>query len=197
MSERAGSSVRREFPDLVVDTHDDHGDDTITVKREGLLQVLEYLRDDPVLDFKMPLDVTCVDRKGLGEPQKGGNDPMHPRLTTHTEQRLGDSAGPRFEVVYHIRSVTRGALVRVKALVEEDDAVLPSATGLFKGFDWFERETFDMFGVRFEGHHNMKRILLYPEFEGHPLRKDYPRKGYQPRIDMPDIGGDRVPGSEE
>jgi NADH-quinone oxidoreductase subunit C len=90
-----------------------------------------------------------------------------------------------------------GALVRLKVPVREDDCVVPTATGVFKGFDWFEREVFDMFGVRFDGHPNLRRILNYPEFVGHPLRKDYPRRGHQPLIDMPRLEADPVPGLDD
>ncbi|MBM4397938.1 MAG: NADH-quinone oxidoreductase subunit D, partial [Deltaproteobacteria bacterium] len=142
-------------------------DDVKVVPREGLVGTLSRLRDS---GYRMPLDVTCVDRS-----------------------RLPGAEGPRFEVVYHLRSMPGGDAVRVKVPVEESDPVVPTATGVFKGLSWFEREVFDMFGVRFEGHPDMRRILLYPEFVGHPLRKDYPRRGYQPLMDMPRIDGEEVP----
>ncbi|MBL6975261.1 MAG: NADH-quinone oxidoreductase subunit C [Deltaproteobacteria bacterium] len=197
MSEWASDSVKKQFPDFVLETHRQHGDDTLLVSREGLVPILEFLRDDPALDFCMPLDVTCVDRIGLSEPPESETDPMNPMLATHTTPNLGECDGPRFEVVYHLRSLSRGAMIRVKVRVEEDDAVVPSGTAVLKGFNWFEREVYDMFGVRFSGHPDLRRMLLYPEFEGHPLRKDYPRKGYQPLMDMPNLDGDRVPGLEE
>ena len=197
MSDWASDRVRSRFPDLVVETHHQHGDDTIVLEREGLVPVLEFLRDDPSLDFKMPLDVTCVDRLAMADSPAHVNDPMHPMLETQTVPSLGRCEGPRFEVVYHLRSLSRGTLVRVKVQVDEEDPVMPSGTTVLKGFEWFEREVFDMFGVRFEGHPDLRRILLYPEFVGHPLRKDYPRKGYQPLMDMPCLEGDKVTGLEE
>ncbi|NOZ00683.1 MAG: NADH-quinone oxidoreductase subunit C [Deltaproteobacteria bacterium] len=195
MTEFASDRVLKRFPEQVIETHRQHGDDTVVVKRDGLVEVLEFLRDE--MDFLMPIDVTCVDRLAMADPPEYESDPLHPMLTTQTVPSLGKLDGPRFEVVYHLRSLSRGALVRVKVPVDEDDPVVPSGTGVLKGFNWFEREVFDMFGIRFDGHPDLRRVLLYPEFEGHPLRKDYPRKGYQPRLDMPGLNGDKVPGIKE
>jgi len=196
MSELISEIVKKRFGDAVLETHQQHGDDTIVVKREALLDVLKFLRDE--LDFKMPLDCTCVDRLGLGEKPEGIEDPMNPLLTTpESRPTFGSGPKPRFEVVYHLRSLSRRMFVRVKVRVDEDDPVVPSATSLFKGFNWFEREVYDMFGIRFAGHKDLRRILLYPEFKGHPLRKDYPRRGYQPRIPMPRLKGDPVDIAED
>ena len=90
--------------------------------------------------------------------------------------------GPRFEVVYHLYSVAHNHRVRVKVPVEQDDPVVPTATGLWPIANWLEREVWDMFGIRFEGHPDLRRLLMYEEFEGHPLRKDYPINRRQPLI---------------
>ncbi len=94
----------------------------------------------------------------------------------------GREDGPRFEVVYHLLSVPHNHRLRVKVRVSEDDPVVPTASGLWPIADWFEREVWDMFGLRFAGHPNPKRLLLYEEFVGHPLRKDYPINRRQPLI---------------
>lgn len=194
MTDLVSERVRATFPHAVVETHQQHGDDTIVVRREALLDILRYLRDE--LDFRMPLDVTCVDRLAMGEKPRDYVEALNPPLTDPDPVPRGPGLKPRFEVVYHLRSLTRtrGQVIRVKVRVEEDDCWVPSAVGLFKGFDWFEREVFDMFGVRFEGHPDLRRILLYPEFQGYPLRKDYPRRGHQPRVPMPRLQGDEIPG---
>lgn len=195
MSDLVSDRVRARFPEAVIETHQQHGDDTVVVRREALLDVLRFLRDEPDLDFRMPLDVTCVDRLAMGVKPSEGVDALNPSLGDTDPVPRGSGLKPRFEVVYHLRSLTRpcGKVVRVKVRVEEDDPVVPSAVGLFKGFSWFEREVFDMFGIRFEGHPDLRRILLYPEFQGHPLRKDYPRRGHQPLVPMPRLRGDEVP----
>lgn len=162
--------IREKFPEAVLESSTVHGDESVTVRRESLQEVLGFLRDGP--GFDLPLDATAVDRLGLG-------------------------VTPRFVVVYHLRRLADGRLIRVRVPVPDDDASIPSAVGVFRGLDWAEREVWDLFGIRFDGHPDLRRILLYPEFVGHPLRKDYPIRGYQPLMDMPGLRGEPVPGREE
>lgn len=175
MSERVVKKLKERFGDKVLHTHAFRGDETVVLDRAALHDACDYLKNDPDLRFDMPIDVTAVDFLGFPEAR---NVPY----------------GGRFEVVYHLYSTEKKHRIRLKVPLEADDAVVDSVVGIWKGVDWFERETWDMFGVRFEGHPNLVRILLYEEFQGHPLRKDYPRRGYQPRIPMPRLRGDRVPG---
>lgn len=171
--------VALEFKPYVIAIHDQHGDETVIVKREALPKIFEFLKNDPEMAFEMLLDVTAVDCL------KMKNRP------------LGLPDGYRFFVVYHMRSLSKKHRLRVKVPLKEDDPVVPTAYYVWRGADWFERETFDMFGIRFEGHPDLRRILLYDEFKGYPLRKDYPLRGYQPRIPMPNLKGDPVPDIEE
>ena len=97
---------------------------------------------------------------------------------------------PRFEVVYHLFSVTNRQRIRLKVEVDESDCVVPSCIAVWPGVDWFEREAWDMYGIVFEGHPKLRRILLYEEFEGHPLRKDYPQRGYQPLMPLPTLASE-------
>lgn len=143
------------FPDAVRSTHAQHGDATVCVARERILDVLALLRDDASCGFEMLTDLTAVDY--LGEE-------------------------PRFEVVYHLYSVARNHRLRVKARVPADAPVIASACGLYASANWMEREAFDLYGIRFDGHPDLRRILLYDEFEGHPLRKDYPKTKRQPLV---------------
>ncbi len=161
MSQAVVEALQARFPEAIVSTHAWRGDETVVVRKEHLVEVCRFLKTDPEMDFKMPVDVCGVDYLGRKEP--------------------------RFEVVYHLYSVTKRHRIRLKVEVPEDDLEVPSVIGVWRGVDWFEREAFDMIGVRFTGHPNLKRVLLYPEFEGHPLRKDYPQRGYQPRIPMPTL----------
>jgi NADH-quinone oxidoreductase subunit C len=119
------------------------------------VDVLTCLRDTPGLDFEMLVDLTCVD--WLGE-------------------------NPRFEMVYHLYSVERNQRVRVKARVPEAAPEIDSVTGVYASANWMEREVFDLYGVRFRGHPDLRRILLYEGFDGHPLRKDYPKEKRQPLV---------------
>lgn len=151
------SQIQEVFKDKVVRIHADHGDETVIVRRDALIEILTYLKQNPVFDFNMLIDLTAVD--GLEMKWK-----------------------PRFETVYHLYSLSKNHRLRIKVQVDEKEAVLPSAVNLWPAANWFEREVWDMFGIRFEGHPNLKRILLYEEFQGHPLRKDYPVNKRQPLV---------------
>lgn len=123
---------------------------TVTVTLSGLLRVLEFLQSDTNCRFSSLTDITAVD---------------HPERPA------------RFDVVYQMLSMYRNQRIRVKVAVREDDLV-PTATGLFPGANWYEREIFDMFGIMFSGHPDLRRILTDYGFRGYPLRKDFPTTGY-------------------
>jgi NADH-quinone oxidoreductase subunit C len=125
------------------------------VKKEDILKICAFLKDDEALLYNFMMDLTAVDYLGRE---------------------------PRFEVVYHLYSLKYNQRVRIKARVSESDCTIDSIVSLWPGANWFEREAFDMYGVIFKGHPEMRRILLYEGFEGHPLRKDYPIKRRQPLI---------------
>jgi NADH-quinone oxidoreductase subunit C len=152
--------LRESFGDRILETHDFRGDHTAVVDRSAILDVLRFCRDDPALRFEILMDLTAVD------------DLKYP----------GREHGPRFEVVYHLYSLTHNHRLRLKVRVEEEDARVPSATPLWPAANWFEREVWDMFGIRFDGHPDLRRLLMYEEFQGHPLRKDYPVNKRQPLI---------------
>jgi NADH-quinone oxidoreductase subunit C len=145
------------FGDAVLATHADHGDATALVRSERVIDVLRFLRDDGECRFDMLADLTAVDHLGQGRK-------------------------PRFEVVYHLYSFPRNQRVRVKAGVSEGACEIASAVSLWPAADWLEREVWDMYGIRFAGHPDLRRLLLYEEFQGHPLRKDYPKEKRQPLV---------------
>ncbi|MET0485050.1 MAG: NADH-quinone oxidoreductase subunit C [Candidatus Rokuibacteriota bacterium] len=152
--------LRDRFAGAVVETHDHRGDHTAVVDRAGLVDVLRWCRDEPELRFDVLMDLTAVDY--LKYP--------------------GREDGPRFEVVYHLFSVGHNHRLRIKVRVDEDDAQVPTAVDLWPIANWLEREVWDMFGVRFAGHPDPRRLLMYEEFVGHALRKDYPINRRQPLI---------------
>jgi NADH-quinone oxidoreductase subunit C/D len=129
---------------------DFRGDLAITVKREAWVEAARLLRDHPELDFRLFLDLCGVD---------------------HLDQ---EDRQERFEVVLHLYSVSNEHHVRLKTPVPEAEPRLPTLTPLFKGANWFEREAWDLYGILFEGHPNLVRILTHESFVGHPMRKDYP-----------------------
>ncbi len=152
--------LRTRFPEGVVATHQLCGDDTAVVRRESLRSVAQHLRDEPDLAFNVLMDLTAVDylRYSSASPQA------------------------RFEVVYHFYSLEHNRRVRLKVPVEAQDLSVDSLTDLWPAANWFEREVWDMFGLRFLGHPGLTRLLMYEEFDGHPLRKDYPVNRRQPLI---------------
>ena len=152
--------LRDRFGAAIVDTHEFRGDTTAVVDRTMLVDALRFCRDEPALAFDMLTDLTAVDY--LKFP--------------------GREDGPRFEVVYHLYSLAHNHRLRLKVVVDEDDAVVPTAVPLWPIANWLEREVWDMFGVRFEGHPDPRRLLMYEQFVGHALRKDYPINRRQPLI---------------
>ena len=161
MSKKALDAVTQKFGSEVLDTHAQHGDETAVVKRDKLVALCEFLRDDASLAFDMLSDLTCVDY-------------------------LMQGRDPRFELVLHLYSTTQKHRLRIKVPLPEDDFRAPTLTGVWKSATWMEREAYDMYGIQFEGHPDLRRILLYPEFEGFPLRKDYPMAKRQPLYRRPD-----------
>jgi NADH-quinone oxidoreductase subunit C len=147
--------ILERFPGAVQATHADFGDATAQIERGSLEGIMRLLRDEPGLDFEMLSDVTAVD--WLGEE-------------------------PRFELVYHLYSLKHNQRVRIKSRVPESDPEIASLVPLWPSADWMEREVWDLYGIRFGGHPDLRRILLYEEFEGHPLRKDYPKEKRQPLV---------------
>ncbi|MGH3260900.1 MAG: NADH-quinone oxidoreductase subunit C [Trebonia sp.] len=138
-----------------------HGDEWARIRRDAWTAVATFLRDDPATKMEMFIDLTCVDRMGI---------------------RGGDPDAPRFDVVLHLYSVSLKHRVRLYCGAPEDDASVDTLVGVWAGADWFEREAYDLYGVRFKGHPDLRRILMYPEFVGHPLRKDYPKEKRQPLV---------------
>jgi NADH-quinone oxidoreductase subunit C len=150
-----GQAVTKALPDAVTSftvTPFAHGEPELTVhvKPETIIAVLTHLRDDPGCQFYAFIDITAVDW-----PQRE----------------------KRFDVVYHLLSPTQNARIRIKIEVGEDETVA-SATGVFLGANWFEREVYDLYGIVFTGHPDMRRILTDYGFDGHPLRKDFPMTGF-------------------
>ena len=152
--------LRDRFGGAVVDTQEYRGDTSAVVERAAVLDILRFCRDEPALTFDVLMDLTAADY--LKYP--------------------GREDGPRFEVVYLLHSLSHNHRIRLKVRVDEDEAVVPSAVDLWPIANWLEREVWDMFGVRFSGHPDLRRLLMYEEFVGHPLRKDYPINRRQPLI---------------
>jgi NADH-quinone oxidoreductase subunit C len=176
MSQEALERLGRKFPDDVLGTHGHLGDETAVVRRDALLPVCTWLKESPDMGFNMLVDLTVVDYLGMLPAARVDSPGM--------ERTTPGGIPPRLEVVYHLLSLGHGTRLRLKVGVEEADPWVPSVLPLWKSANWMEREAFDLYGVRFDGHPDLRRILLYDEFVGHPLRKDYPIRKRQPRIPL-------------
>jgi NADH-quinone oxidoreductase subunit C len=180
--------VKDRYPDAVTSSHCYRGDETIAVRREALLEVARFLKEDSALLMNLLVDVTAVDYSVFGKrPARGfftsSGVAVRPASQIPDAQPWPGPVGrSRFTVVYHFFSLSHKHRLRLIVALDEADPEVDSLTSLWAGANWLEREVWDMFGIRFRGHPDLRRILMYEEFEGHPLRKDYPVKKRQPLI---------------
>ena len=154
--------VKQAFPGAVLETHSQYGDETIVVDPGQWHAIAAFLKSSPAADMSMLTDLTAVDY-----PERD----------------------PRFEVVAHFYSLSKGHRIRMKARVGDPEGRhvhVSSLADLWGSANWLEREAWDLMGVVFDGHPDLRRILLYPEFEGHPLRKDYDAGRIQPLVEYRD-----------
>jgi NADH/F420H2 dehydrogenase subunit C len=165
--------LRARFPGLIEEVSDHRGDLAVRLPRASVVEALTFLRDDPDTVYDLLIDLCGVD--------------WLPRE-------------PRFDVVYHLYSLGKKHRVRVKVGVPEEDPVVDSVTGVWRGAGWFERECYDMFGILFRGHPDLRRILTHDEFQGHALRKDYDQRlrwrctrvsDLETTVEVPPAGGRR------
>ena len=181
-------SVKDRFAAAVLASHSFRGDATVVLRREFLLEVARFLKDDPALKMNFLMDLTAVDYSTFGKSPAPAFFASSGVAVSPSSQIPDENPWPgppgeaRFAVVYHFFSLEHKHRLRLVVPLDETDAELDSVTSLWAGANWLEREVWDMFGIRFRGHPNLKRILMYEEFEGHPLRKDYPVNKRQPLI---------------
>lgn len=152
--------IKERFPEDVVETNEDLGEVSVSIRREKILPVCRFLHDDPALLFDHITDVCSNDFP---------NDPV------------------RFEMIYQLFSIRNHHRIRIKARVPEEDCTIDSVTPIWKGADFLEREVFDMMGIRFNRHPDLRRILMTEDYdEGFPLRKDFPveGKGWRDRFEF-------------
>jgi len=154
--------VQQQFANGIIETHAFRGDETVLIRPACLRSVANFLKDSPELDFNFLMDLTAVDYLFFagGRVQK-----------EH-----------RFELVVHFYSSTHNHRLRLKVPVDEKNPEVDTLSDIWSSANWYEREVWDMFGIKFKGHPNLKRILMYEEFQGHALRKDYPFDKRQPLI---------------
>jgi len=149
--ENVVAALRAQFGETIVGVVEFRGETTVTVARDAIAEVLRFLKETPELNFTFLADLTAYD----DAPRE-----------------------PRFYVVYQLRNLARSVSLRLKCALPSDDPRLPTVTGVHRNANWQERELFDMFGITVVGHPDLRRILMPADWEGHPLRKDYPL-GYE------------------
>lgn len=164
--EKLQQAVRERFEPVVLDWTVFRDQPCLHLSRDRVADVMRFLRDEAAFKFEMLTDVTALD---------------HLRLPPEMESW----ARERFAVVYHLYSLVHNARLRVKAYVPEEPCEIESLTGLWLAANWAEREVYDMYGIVFLGHPDLRRILTPDHYEGHPLRKDYPLKGRGERDNFP------------
>lgn len=161
------AKLRAQFGAAILESHAHHGDHTVVVAPEKYRDVMCLLRNDADCLYEFLTDLTAWDR-------------------------LRMELSPRFEVVVHVYSSARNDRLRIKTRPADDEhPAVDSLADLYPAANWPEREAWDMFGIRFNGHPNLKRILMYEEFVGHPLRKDYPVNKRQPLVEERPVPDDR------
>jgi NADH-quinone oxidoreductase subunit C len=154
------SQAQKLFADAITSAKDDRGELTLEVRREDIRRVCKILRDDRVFGFEQLIDVCGIDYLGYGAE---ATPPMAPR--------------PRFAVVYHMLSVAHNHRLRLRTYLDDEFPVVDSVVDIWASANWYEREAFDLYGIVFDGHPDMRRILTDYGFIGHPFRKDFPLIG--------------------
>jgi len=149
--------LEEEFPNFILEVSSFRGEVTVTVSKGGIFEICKFLHSDPDLEFHLLTDLCGLD--------------FFPEI-------------PRFGIVYLLCSLKNNERIRLKVRIGENESI-SSVESIWKVANWYEREVYDLFGISFENHPDLRRILLWDGFEGYPLRKDYPTKG--PDFDKPFI----------
>lgn len=175
MSQLVLDALKSKFGGAILHTESQFGDEIAVVSRDALVDVATFLRDDAKMAFDQAMFVTCIDRSELA----ADGAPL--------PQSADASIDPRFEVCYQLRSLPHRHRVRLVVRLAEGDPRVPSLAAIWPALNWQERETYDMYGIQFQSHPDLRRIYLYEEFVGFPLRRDYPKDKRQPLIRRSDL----------
>jgi NADH-quinone oxidoreductase subunit C len=171
------SELKKQLSDVFGDDGitETYGELTLTIDSGVIIETCTKLRDD--FNFEILVDLSGIDYLTYGESDWDGNASSSGYSRGRTAQQSYKTQSHRFVVVYHMLSVSDNKRLRVKALLAGDNLIIESVTGIWNSADWYEREAFDLFGILFENHTDLRRILTDYGFVGHPLRKDFPMIG--------------------
>lgn len=176
--------VQERFPEALVGHAEHRGELTLEIDRNKLVDLCTQLRDSETMHFEQLIDICGVDYSQYGYSEGGvpirtfsGQQKLGEQVPEPAHETVGTWQGPRFAVVYHLLSLANNARLRLRVYPHEDSLIVPSVVGIWDSANWFEREAFDLFGIVFEGHPDLRRILTDYGFIGHPFRKDFPLVG--------------------
>lgn len=178
MSEALKPNLQQHFKEALIDCEFLRGEVTMTIDTDHLINVMTALCDE--FGFSQLIDLCAVDYSAYGDSgweTKAATEQGFSRardVQAHTETEVD---GYRFAVVYHLLSIKHNQRLRVKVPLSAEDALIDTVTGIWASADWYERESFDLFGILFRGHNDLRRILTDYGFVGHPFRKDFPLIG--------------------
>lgn len=179
--EKLSAALAEAFGDLIEDSKLEYNEVTIQVSRKNLIEVAERLRDEPQFGFTILIDLCGVDYSAYGMTQWSTESATGEGFSRGVDRTLEFErqwTKARFASVMHLLSIDNNHRLRVKTFVDENDLRIPTVTPVWPGADWFERESFDLFGILYEGHEDLRRILTDYGFVGHPFRKDFPLIGH-------------------
>lgn len=178
MTQELKSKLESALSDVIIDCVYAHGELTLHVAAENTVSVCQTLRDD--FEFEQLIDLSGVDYSEYGSSSWETDNASNAGFSRAVEQQsysAKDGQNLRYAVAYHLLSLRHNQRVRVKVLLDAEQPIIPSVIGVWRSADWYEREAFDLFGIMFSGHPDLRRILTDYGFIGHPFRKDFPLIG--------------------
>ncbi len=186
IARRAAEKLKDRYPDAIKEVTEFREQILIHVEIDAIRDICEFLRNDDEFKFDMAIDVVGADRlvtENTTEMKRYVNDPFDRQIRSKTEHVSSDE---RFEVIYVLYSNLHKEYIRLKVRVAETGQKVPSVSGVWPSSNWAEREVFDMFGIEFDGHPDLRRVYMPEYFEHFPLRKDFPLMGIPGSLPLPD-----------
>lgn len=180
MAAKLSETLQQHFADDILALIEQHGETTIEIEAYKVLSICRALKEKPNLQFDTLIDVCGVDYLGYGTDEWATDEASTEGFSRAVENQAHEISSwtkPRFAVVYHLLSVEKNQRLRVKCYLNEKNMSIDSVVNIWPSANWYEREAFDLFGILFEGHPDLRRILTDYGFMGHPFRKDFPLIG--------------------
>ncbi|HEY9166840.1 MAG TPA: NADH-quinone oxidoreductase subunit C [Candidatus Kryptonia bacterium] len=181
MKEKIEAKLREAFGDAIVNVEESRGQVVVEIRRERIVEVCKFLKEDAQLSFDLLSDICGADMLDFEDDSSR----KAYLAIEHAHRPASVPVAERFLVVYQLTSIANKTRLRLKAKVDGENPICPSVTPVFPAANWYEREAFDMFGISFDGHPDMRRMYMPEEYEYNPLRKDFPLMGIPGSIPLP------------